>query len=293
MRPYFEELWGWCREHGVLLFITTVAAYPQLHYMLYGPPAHPIVLPGLAVALFLVLPLWCVVFVDTRDALARVIATAGTLVALYAPMYWAYATGNRRRLPFQGEVSSPLLVGGLVGLVCVLLASRRGPGGKAIDLASWGMGPGDWRWWGKPVGFLLALIVIFIPITAWLFPEFAEFYPRYKPGRTSAVALLTFQVSMGVYMFCWEFFFRGFMLFGVARYTGPVPAIIIQCYPFYLLHESKPEPELISSWFGGILMGWLCWRSRSMWPSFLLHWVLYSSMEITAFLYRNGYSPGS
>jgi membrane protease YdiL (CAAX protease family) len=284
MRPYFRELWQWCRANGGLLFLTTVAAYPQLHYMLYGPPAHVLVLPGLAVAVFLVLPLWASVLLDSREWTARTVATFGTMVAMAPALYWAYGDGGRKALMRDGM---PLVYGGLVGVLAMLIAVRPGTKGQAIDLAEWGLGLGDWRWWGKPVGFLLALILIGMPIVAWAFPEFVEFYPRYKPGRTSAVALLQYQAAMGAYMFCWEFFFRGFMLFGIARYTGPVAAIVIQCYPFYLLHESKPEPELISSWFGGILMGWLCWKARCMWPSFLLHWVLYSSMEITAFIFRN------
>ena len=72
----------------------------------------------------------------------------------------------------------------------------------------------------------------------------------------------------------------------LVRGLGPVAAIIIQAYPFFLLHQHKPEPEMISSWFGGILMGWLCWRAKSAWPSFLLHWVLYTTMEVTAFIAR-------
>ena len=54
------------------------------------------------------------------------------------------------------------------------------------------------------------------------------------------------------------------------------------------VHDNKPEPEMISSWFGGILMGWLCWRAKSCWPSFLLHWIMYATMEVSAFVLRYG-----
>ena len=43
-----RELWGWTRQHAWMLFLATVAAYSQLHYDLYGPPAHLIILPALS-----------------------------------------------------------------------------------------------------------------------------------------------------------------------------------------------------------------------------------------------------
>lgn len=274
-----RDLWALLKEHREVLFLTTVASYSHLHYALYGPPAHLLVLPGLAVAVFFVLPLWAIVWMDTSDIAARVVATVGGVAAMWPALQWGYVDGAAKALRAD---AMPLVVGGAVGAALLAIAMTKGQ----VSWQDWGLGVGEIRWWGKPVGALLALIMIGIPITVLLFPEFAEFYPRYKPGRTDVVALLQYQVAMGVYMFCWEFFFRGFMLFGVARSLGAMPAILIQASPFFLLHENKPEPELISSWFGGILMGWLCLKARCVWPSFLLHWVLYSSMEISSFVAR-------
>lgn len=281
VRQQAAELWQWTRENGWMLFLATVAAYAQQHYDLYGPPAHLLILPGLAVAVFLVFPLWASVVHDSRDRLAQVLAALGAAAAMAPALVWSYFPGGKDALKAD---ASALVVGGTVGLALVIAAAGRGK----VDLGAWGLGPGRIRWWGGPVGLLLLLIAVGIPTTVWLFPEFAQFYPRYKPARTDAVALLQYELAMGVYMFCWEFFFRGFMLFGLARSLGPVAAIVVQCYPFFLLHDNKPEPEMASSWFGGILVGWLCWRAGSMWPSFLLHWIMYASMEVTAFVVRNG-----
>jgi membrane protease YdiL (CAAX protease family) len=275
-----REFWAFTKQHGPMLFLATVAAYAQQHYDLYGPPAHLLILPSLAVATFFAMPLWSAVLHDTKDRPAWVLASLGLAAAMGPAMVWAYWPDAERMLRADAR---PLAWGAMAGVVLVMAAMARG----RVAWSDWGLGLGDFAWWRGPVGLLLAMIFVGIPLTVWLFPEFAEFYPRYKPARTDVVQLLYYEVAMGVYMFCWEFFFRGFMLFGLARTMGPVPSILIQAYPFFILHQNKPEPEMVSSWFGGILMGWLCWRSKCAWPSFLLHWVLYSTMEVTAFVVRN------
>ncbi len=274
-----RDLWALVREHREVLFLTTVASYSQLHYTLYGPPAHLLVLPSLAVAVFFVLPLWASVWMDTRDVGARGLAVVAAGAAMVPALQWAYVDGANKALKAD---ATPLVVGAAVGAALVWIAMGKG----GVSAREWGLTLGRMEWWGKPVGALLVLILVCIPVTVWLFPEFSEYYPRHRPGRSHIVPLLQYQLAMGVYMFCWEFFFRGFMLFGVNRSLGAMPAILIQASPFFLLHDGKPEPELISSWFGGIFMGWLCLRAKSIWPSFLLHWVLYSSMEISCFVAR-------
>lgn len=275
-----RELWAWGREHAWTFFLATVAAYAQLHYDLYGPPAHLVILPSLALITFLVLPTWAAVIHDSRDRGAMAIAGLGMALAMAPALVWAYHPDGEAWLKADAR---PLALGAGLGTALVAAAMARGN----VPWGDWGLGPGDVKWWSRPIGGLLLLIVIGIPIVVWTFPEFAAYYPRYKPGRTDLSALMRYEVAMGVYMLCWESFFRGFMLFGLARTLGPVAAIVIQAYPFFLLHDQKPEPEMISSWFGGLAMGWLCWRARSALPSFLLHWVMYMTMELTAFAVRN------
>lgn len=275
-----REFWGFCKQHAGLLFLATVAAYAQQHYDLYGPPAHLLILPSLAVATFFAMPVWGVVLHDSKDRAAWGLATLGFLAAMGPALAWAYVPDAERALRSDAR---PLAWGAIAGVVLVMAGMARG----GVPWRDWGLGLGDFAWWRRPVGLLLAGIFVGIPLTVWLFPQFAEFYPRYRPARTDLTQLVLYELAMGVYMFCWEFYFRGYLLFGMARTVGPTASILIQAFPFFLLHQNKPEPEMVSSWFGGILMGWLCWRSKSTWPSFLLHWVLYSSMEVTAFVVRN------
>ena len=69
----------------------------------------------------------------------------------------------------------------------------------------------------------------------------------------------------------WEFVFRGFLLFAYARAFGPGPALLLQTVPFALLHLGKPALETYSTLLGGLWLGVVAWRSRSVLYPFLSH----------------------
>ena len=51
------------------------------------------------------------------------------------------------------------------------------------------------------------------------------------------------------------------LLHAIRRHFSDPAAIIIQDFPYFLLHAVKPEAELWSSWPGGLLMGWFAQSS--------------------------------
>jgi len=72
----------------------------------------------------------------------------------------------------------------------------------------------------------------------------------------------------------WEFIWRGFLLFGLASFLGPGPAIWLQAVPFAFMHLGKPELETLTTIFGGAAFGFVAWRSRSFLYPFLIHWFM-------------------
>jgi len=76
-------------------------------------------------------------------------------------------------------------------------------------------------------------------------------------------------------LFGWEFLFRGFLLFGLARRFGD-EAVLLQAVPFAIAHIGKPELETLSTIFGGAAFGYLAWRTDSFFYPFLIHWFLQS-----------------
>lgn len=141
-------------------------------------------------------------------------------------------------------------------------------------LSDYGLTLGDWRVglkWAVIFAAIGAPVLFFVART----PGMVQYYERYP------AALARLLPTAALDLIGWEFFFRGFLLFGLMRVMGPT-AVIAQAVPFALAHLGKPEAETISTIFGGALFGWLAWRSRSFLYPFVLHWFIYSLVVIVA-----------
>ena len=77
-------------------------------------------------------------------------------------------------------------------------------------------------------------------------------------------------MGWAVLLFSMEFLYRGFLMFGLRERYGE-GAILIQMLPFVLLHIGKPEVETIGCILSGTWFGYVAYRSKSVWPAFLIH----------------------
>jgi len=130
----------------------------------------------------------------------------------------------------------------------------------------------------------VAISMLMIPIVILgviVYPSFIEKYPICKAASSSWQVFLPYQAAYGVYMFSWEFFFRGFMLFGLERKFGNY-SILIQTIPFAIMHYSKPLPEALGSIIAGILLGVLALETRSFIYGAAIHWLVAMSMDTVA-----------
>jgi len=98
--------------------------------------------------------------------------------------------------------------------------------------------------------------------------------------------------------FCWwwagsdffsiEFFFRGFLILAFVGIVGP-RAILPMAYMYVVIHWNKPMGELISSFFGGTLLGIVAYYSRSIVGGIIVHVGIAWMMEIGAFISKYFY----
>jgi membrane protease YdiL (CAAX protease family) len=106
-------------------------------------------------------------------------------------------------------------------------------------------------------------------------PEFRSYYHRH------AIDWPELLLSYALYMFAWEFLFRGYMLFGLEKSIGK-SAIFVQAIPFVLLHLGKPFLETLACIPGGFGFGYVAYRTRSFLPCFIIHLGVYVMMVFFA-----------
>ena len=73
------------------------------------------------------------------------------------------------------------------------------------------------------------------------------------------------------------------MILAFIGIVGP-KAIIPVAYMYVVIHWNKPMGELISSFFGGSLLGIISYYSKSIWGGIIVHVGIAWMMEIGAFI---------
>lgn len=132
---------------------------------------------------------------------------------------------------------------------------------------------------------LLVIVLLIIPVAynASSMPAVQGEYPLPR-------FLLQDQKLMPVYLLGllflyyvpWEFFFRGFLLFGLKEKYGTTAAILIQTISSCLVHIDKPAAEMVGSIPFGIIFGIIAIRTKNIWVVVLLHASLGIFTEIFA-----------
>jgi membrane protease YdiL (CAAX protease family) len=133
---------------------------------------------------------------------------------------------------------------------------------------------GDWR---AGLGIALAGCAVMTPVVIAL-ARVDAFAAYYAPQGASAPEVL---LTTALEVIPAEFFYRGFLLFALLRVVGPI-AVVIATLPFAFAHLGKPEVETLSTLGGGLLYGWLDWRTGSVLWSGLAHTWLLSLVVIAA-----------
>jgi len=147
-------------------------------------------------------------------------------------------------------------------------------------ISDYGLKKGDFKFGMTSFIILLPIIALALLLPSSKMPQFKAEYPLYAlAGKTFSWVLL-YEIMYGLYYIGFEFFFRGFMLFGLKDRLGEWNAILIQTIPSVLIHIGKPEGEIFASIFSGILFGAMVLKSKSIYYIFLLHWLIGVSLDL-------------
>jgi uncharacterized protein len=212
--------------------------------------------------------------------------------------YHRITAGLAKLGPAFGHFRSHLIVHGwdqvllflLVPLAVVLVVFRERPG-------DYGFGLGRWREGLVWMGVTFPVIALCMGLIAWSSQEMrgyymSMFYPmsgnQFRLAETanpSALAAHAYMLYLCLLVIVpWEFLWRGFFLFALARKLTPGAAIFLQALPFALLHIGKPELETITTMLGGVGFGFVAWRTRSFLYAMLIHLFMLACLNL--FIYH-------
>lgn len=214
------------------------------------------------------------------------------LIAVYMYMEWGRADTYRAYLshwsgdlphpglhPFFYSASSSVLWRLLLPFGFVVLILRESPshfGFRANPAAGYGR-------------LYAALFAVMIPIV-WVcagMPAFQAKYPFWRDAGQSWHMLLIYELRYFLVFLSGEAFWRGFLLFGLARRFG-WHALSISMVPYVLVHWGKPLPEVLAAILTGYVLGYLALAHRSFWLGVVVHFGVGFLMDICVLIRTGG-----
>lgn len=144
-----------------------------------------------------------------------------------------------------------------------------------------------WHWKGLhkhlgPYLFFFGIMLIPIGIAAST-TSFQDTYPFFDYVKTSWGLFLLWQVAYACQFIAVEFFFRGFLNFGLHPRFGSY-AFFISTIPYCMVHYSKPMGESLGAIAAGVVLSYLAHKNKSIWGGALLHWLIALSMDLSALI---------
>ena len=146
------------------------------------------------------------------------------------------------------------------------------------SFGEYGLGLGQWR--NAPVLVLATPIMILFAYLAATKPEFRAIYPMPTEVVDRSVAVFVLHAGVLVtYYIAWELLFRGYVQTSLIPQLGVSGAIAVQTLASTLAHVDRPATELLGSIAAGVVWGVFAYRTKSIWPVVLHHFLLGLSLD--------------
>jgi membrane protease YdiL (CAAX protease family) len=168
----------------------------------------------------------------------------------------------------------------LVPLVIIVFVFKESPARYGMRL----------RLTRRTATFYLGLILLMLPLLYWASsrPAFLRIYPFVKQlGPDWHKTILLWEVAYVFRFFCLEFFFRGYLLFGLEAKLG-YAAVAASTLPYGVIHFGKPFPEALGAVFAGTILGFIALKTRTIIGGVIIHSSIAVLMDMFA-LWRKGF----
>ncbi len=139
-----------------------------------------------------------------------------------------------------------------------------------------------------PVYTIMLVAVTPLVVAASFAPSFQSKYPFYDLASGEALwpGMFAWWLLYAIQFVALEFFFRGFLVHGLKWRLG-YAAIFVMVVPYNMIHFGKPLMEALGAIGGGLALGTLSLKTRSIWWGAALHIAVAGSMDLLS-LYQRG-----
>ena len=206
-----------------------------------------------------------------------------TLAHALSSRGWKMQSVSLARCCFWSVSALPLLV--LFPQISLRLATRRSPDDR-VPTVGWGLG--DWRAGLTACALFYGFMLVTLPFVAGT-AEFQAKYPLCGEANRTWSNFFLYELSYATFFVWWEYFFRGFMTFGLEKTLG-FWTVFVQMLPFVVMHFDKPTLEAMSSIFGGIALGYLALRTRSFWYGAFIHAATAVTLDVIAVALKHAHA---
>lgn len=151
-------------------------------------------------------------------------------------------------------------------------------------LLIWWMGKYEQPFFGitaKEINYrpYLLMLLLMVPLITWASTQhdFLHTYPKLRQVnfmdgfvKRAWPYKLLYEICYGIDFITIELFFRGFLVLAFVRFAGQ-DAILPMAVFYCSIHFGKPLAECISSFFGGLILGIIVYKTRSITGGLMVH----------------------
>lgn len=118
----------------------------------------------------------------------------------------------------------------------------------------------------------LAMFLCVLPALVWVHRDqrFMETYPFFHHSLEHPQLAIVWEISYGLMFLSLEFFFRGLLIRLLYPRWG-WGGIWFSTLPYFVIHYTKPLPEMLGSLPAGLILGYASVLSGSIWGGLLVH----------------------
>jgi membrane protease YdiL (CAAX protease family) len=126
---------------------------------------------------------------------------------------------------------------------------------------------------------LLSILLVIFNFFYSKNPANLRSYPQIRRKHWGPGLFTLSAVSWGLYLFAYEFMFRGFLLFTCWRAFGMWPAVALNVAFYSAAHFSKGLKESVAAVPFGLILCLITLQTGTVWAAFISHGVLALSNE--------------